>query len=468
MARRRRPDKLTYGLLAALALVAIITAILTFIVVRNLVNSWTMTELPGAPEAGAGISESPLEQLESGGPVTDNPLQEAGPTPQPWDGASRVNVLVVGLDYRDWEAGETPRTDTMILLTIDPLSKTAGMLSVPRDMWVNIPGFNYAKINTAYYLGEIYKMPGGGPALAMKTVEEFLGVPIQYYAQIDFYAFAKFIDTIGGLDLLVKEEIWVDPLGPGNTVKLEPGMQNIDGATILGFVRNRHTEGGDFDRSQRQQQVIMAIREQILTFNMLPMLIAKAPALYEELRQGIRTNLSLPQAIQLGVLATQIEERNIRRGVIGPPDMVIFGTSPDGLSIDIPVYDKIRLLRDEIFTAGGPVSPAAINSDPNVLMRDEQARVSVQNGTSVAGLATKTSEYFRSLGMNVIEETNAEQVYGASTIIIVNGKPNTVSQLAQLLNVSTGNILNRYDPDAPTDIIVIIGNDWANNNPMPQ
>ena len=74
----------------------------------------------------------------------------------------------------------------MILLTIDPLTKTAGMLSIPRDMWVNIPGFGYSRINTAYSLGEGSKLPGGGPELARKTVEQFIGVPIQYYAQIDF------------------------------------------------------------------------------------------------------------------------------------------------------------------------------------------------------------------------------------------------------------------------------------------
>src|SRR5690606_1108907 len=126
----------------------------------------------------------------SGTPAAE-PLQvAAGPSAQPWDGASRVTALVMGLEFRDWEAGEVPRTDTMMLVTLDPLSNTAGMLSIPRDMWVSIPGFDNAKINTAYYLGEIYKLPGGGPGLAMKTVEEFLGVPIDYYAQIDFYAFA--------------------------------------------------------------------------------------------------------------------------------------------------------------------------------------------------------------------------------------------------------------------------------------
>ena len=123
----------------------------------------------------------------------------------------------------------------MMLLTLDPISKTAGMLSVPRDMWVNIPKVNtYGKINQAYYFGELYKLPGGGPGLAVDTVRSFLGVPINYYAQIDFQAFEKFIDQIGGIDVTVDKELKVDPLGrnpdgSSNTIYLKPGKNHLDG-----------------------------------------------------------------------------------------------------------------------------------------------------------------------------------------------------------------------------------------------
>ncbi len=145
------------------------------------------------------------------------------------------------------------------------------------------------------------------------------------------------------------------------------------------------------------------------------------------------------------------------------------GTSPDGLSIAIPIFDKIRLLRDDIFTAGGSTSPVAakLETDPNVLVQQEQARISVQNGTLTEGLATRTSEYLRSQGMNVVEETNADNQYEATTLIILNGKPYTIKRLAEMMNVQNGNILNSYNPDASSDIIVIVGNDWAASNPMP-
>jgi len=454
------------GLVIVFIVLALATAVLAFIIVRNIVNSWTMTELPGVPQA-SGNKDNPLEVTLEGTEFVA-PLQEAGgPTAEPWDGASRVTVLIMGLDFRDWEAGETPRTDTMILFTMDPIAKTAGMLSVPRDMWVSIPGFDHGKINTAYYLGEIYNLPGGGPGLAVETVEQVIGVPINYYAQVDFYAFVRFIDELGGLDMHIREPITVDPIGPANTITLQPGVQVLDGATTLAYARARYTDGGDFDRSKRQQEVILALRDDIVNFNMLPTLIKKAPALYNELSAGIRTNLNLQEAIQLALFASQIDPNDIHQGIIGT-DEVVFGTSPDGLSIVIPIYDKIRLVRDEIFSTGGPVSPAAVSGDPAQLRQEEQAKVVIQNGTSASGLATQTAEYLRSQGINIVEETNADRLYSTSTIIIYNGKPYTTQYIADLMGITTANIYNRYTPDAYADIAIILGDDWQYNNPLQQ
>ena len=173
---------------------AVIIAVFAYRFVRDLVGSWSLTDLPGIQIDAPTPTPSSPDQTQAVVVPVDGPAPGV-PTPEPWDGASRVTVLIMGLDYRDWEANEgAPRTDTMILLTIDPLTKTGGMLSIPRDLWVNIPGFGNARINTAYSTGEGNKLPGGGPGLAMKTVEGLLGVPIDYYAQIDFSAFVKFID----------------------------------------------------------------------------------------------------------------------------------------------------------------------------------------------------------------------------------------------------------------------------------
>jgi anionic cell wall polymer biosynthesis LytR-Cps2A-Psr (LCP) family protein len=187
-------DRTSRIILGAMVILALVGAFFGYRFVRQAVASNETFSLPGDPVLVSN-EDSDGNDTESTPKPTDIPAAML-PTPEPWDGVSRVNLLLMGLDYRDWEAGETPRTDTMMVLTLDPLNKTAGMVSIPRDLWVAIPGFDYGKINTAYYLGELYNLPGGGPGLAVRTVEELLGVPIQYYAQIDFQAFVDFIDNI--------------------------------------------------------------------------------------------------------------------------------------------------------------------------------------------------------------------------------------------------------------------------------
>lgn len=456
---------LVYALVGAFVLAALLTAYLTFIAVRDFVTSWEMTALPGVP-----IDSSDATPDASRGILTNEntPMQGAeGPEPQPWDGASRVTVLVMGLDYRDWQAGEgPPRTDTMILLTLDPLARTAGMLSVPRDLWVSIPGFKYGKINTAYQLGEAYQLPGGGAALAMKTVSEFIGVPIDFYAQVDFGTFIKFIDEIGGVKLDVPEPITVDLLGDNTFKKLKPGVQVLTGEIALAYARARKTEGGDFDRSQRQQQVIMAIRDRLIEFDMLPMLISKAPTLYQELSSGIHTNLTLDQAIRLAWTAQQIPKENIKSGIIGTAH-VNFVKTPDGLDALKPLTDQIRLLRDEIFTNTGPVSPVAANMPIADLMKIEGARISVLNGSATTGLAAKTGDFLKGQGMNVTNIGNAESLYNNTTIIDYTGKPYTIKFLVETMGINGNYIYSRYDPTQQTDIAVILGVDWGTTNPMP-
>lgn len=465
---RKKFDRLTIGLLVAFLVISVATAILAFVLVRNVIAGWALTG--GIPGLNIKLNNNTPGQVLPEGTMPSGPLQaESGPTPQPWDGKSRINVLVMGLDYRDWEnaPNEPSRTDSMWLLTIDPVTKTAGMLSIPRDTWVFVPGFDYYKINTAYFLGEANHMPGGGPGLAIKTVEDFLGVPINYYAQIDFNAFVDFIDLIDGIIVNVPEEIKVDPVGPGNTVILQPGEQRLYGAVALGYARNRYTEGNDFDRSKRQAQVIMGIRNRVLKPRILPLLIAQAPKLYEKLSAGIHTNMTLQQAIQLAWLAQQIGPEKITTAHIGPNE-VINGTSPDGLSIEIPIPDKIMLLRDQVFTSSGPLGPAGTaGPDDQSIAKAENARLAVENGTSTEGLAGKTSEYLTGQGMNVVETTNADQIYGETTIIDYGGKPYTVKYLTQLMNINPNRILNRYDPSSQLDVVVILGNDWAAKNPMP-
>lgn len=462
----KRVNLLLIALIAAFVIAALLTAYLTFVVTRDLVTSWQITNLPGVSVTG----RTPTPDLS--GIITDSnaPLQMVGPTPEPWDGASRVNLLVMGLDYRDWAAGEgAPRTDTMILFTIDPLSRTAGILNIPRDLWVAIPGFGYGKINTAYQLGEAYKLPGGGPELAMKTVEGLIGVPIDFYAQIDFGAFIKFIDEIGGVKLNILEPIRVDLLGD-NTVKntfkkLKPGVQVLNGEIALAYARARNTEGGDFDRARRQQEVVMAIRNQMLRFDNLPRMIANAPVLFRELSSGVRTNLSLDQAIRLAWFAKDIPEEAIKHAIIGPEQVNFFKT-PDGLDALKPMPDKIREVRDQIFADTRLESPLA-NLPAAEQMKAEGARVRVLNGSSLPGLASQTMEVLQQQGVNVVETGNADTFYNYTALFDYSGKPYTLKFLVELMGINPNYLYNRYDPTQSVDVVVIVGNDWVNKIPAP-
>src|SRR4030065_2065892 len=312
-----RMNPVLWGLLVVFLITLAATVYLTYTVVHDATASRLDITTPDA----LSLNESPDFQSDVN---INSPLQaENGPAPIPWDGANRVTMLVMGLDYRGWEGEGPSRTDTMMLLTMDPASRTAGILSIPRDLWVNIPGFDYGKLNTAYYLGELYNLPGGGPGLAVQTVEDLLGVDINYYAQVDFSAFENFIDEIGGVEVDVPYELSVDPIGPHNTVTLPPGVQKLDGATSQAYARNRETFGADFDRADRQQQVVMAMFDQIISLGNLPRLIANSPRIYNNLRSDVHTNLNLKETISLAWTVAQIPRENIKRGLIGPNEVTI-------------------------------------------------------------------------------------------------------------------------------------------------
>jgi LCP family protein required for cell wall assembly len=462
-APRKKMGPVLWGLLFIFLIMLSATVYLTYTVVRN-VTAGSLGQSDGSPlslmdNPFGGSSDTNLE----------SPLQEeGGPAPLPWDGANRVTVLLMGLDYRDWEGGGPSRTDTMMLLTMDPVSRTAGVLSIPRDLWVNIPGFDYGKINTAYYLGEMYDQPGGGPGMAIKTVEELLGVDINYYAQVDFSAFERFIDEIGGVDVEVPYELAVDPIGPGNTVTLQPGTQHLDGPTALAYARNRDTYGADFDRADRQQQVVFGIRDQVLSLGSLPKLIANAPTIYNNLRNGIHTNLSLKDTISLAWTASQVPRENIKKGLIGPNE-VTMSMSPDGMDILLPDMDAVRAVRDEVFATTGGIAPIATVyiSNPEELRQAEAATVSVLNATITPGLASETTNYLIDQGINVAETGNAEEKSDTTVIIDYTGKPYTVQYLVELLNIQPNSIYSRYDPNSQVDIAILLGSDWAENNTMP-
>jgi LCP family protein required for cell wall assembly len=460
-------DWFTRIFLLVLILLAVVGTVFASRYVRKVVAQTTAFTLPGDPvaENPDGDNESVDSESEPQGQRTRQPRADL-PDPDPWDGTSRVNMLMMGLDLRDIETGDSaPRSDTMILLSMDPLNNTATAIAIPRDLWVSIPGFiDYYKINTAYRFGELYNLPGGGPALASQTVEQVLGVPIDFYVQLDFQAFVDFIDHIHGLRFTFTEPYKLDPRGPGNTEFIEPGNYVLDGELVLAYARDRKSEGDDFDRSGRQMEVILKIRDRILELNQLPQLVANAPAIYADLSTGIQTNMGLDQMIQFAWKAREIPVENINLVVIGPQH-VTFEKSPDGLDILRPIPDKIRLLRDEVLGSGGVIGPVSPGDLPE-LVALENARISVLNGTYQPDLGTRTGAWLREQGFNVVEEGNA-QYTTYSSVTIQGATPYSLRFLTESFGMTAGRITHTFTPGATLDIILILGDDWAANNPMP-
>jgi len=463
----------------------LILGIALFLFTRGFVTCYSLTSLPGvAPSSCTGTKTTVIINPQ-GTPVV---VTAAAPTvsapqialPQPWDGASRVNILVMGLDYRDVTdaanfANQGPaRSDTMWLLTIDPITMTAGGISIPRDLWVDIPGgFGYNKINTAYFFGELYKLPGGGPALAMKTVSEFIGVPIQYYAVIQFSTFISAIDRIGGVEVCLPTAIDVGRYDQNGIDHLPAGCQTLNGIDTLGLVRNRYTANGDVDRSNRQKLVLQALLDKIKSPKNWALLVSQAPGLYQDLSKGLYTNLNLTDAIRLAALSRELSS---------PPDLQVIDytmmtdtKAPDGTDILRPFTDKVRVLRDEVF-GGGALSPAA-TGDLTAKVNAEAARVVVINGTGTSGLAAATQSYLNSQGMNVIAAGNTTDYpdkyltpFPNRTILILHaGKPYAAQYLIGLMKFnSASQVIVDFNPAAPEDILVGLGYDWASSNPMPK
>jgi len=439
------PQKLfTAGLIVAFLVVAGAAAFFVFDQVRQFIASSEM--LPDFTIE----SEEPQE-------ITYDPAQ---PLPR-WESTDRVNILAMGIDQRESEQGPW-RTDTMLVLTLDPVTISGGMLSIPRDLWVPIPGFNEGRINTAHYQGELYDYPGGGPALAAETVQYNLGVPIHHYVRINFSAFERMIDLVGGVDIYVEEEV-SDAAYPDESYGYDPlyipaGHQHFDGEMALKYARTRHSGGGDFDRAKRQQQVLLAVFDQITRFDMLPQLASQAPAIWQELEESVVTDLTLDEIIALARLAADVDQEKIRYGVIDE-NYTEFWTTPDGQQVLIPVRDGMRELRDYIFTSEIVAPP---QESPENLLAAEAATIEILNGTTRPGLAGTTSEYLTQQGLQVTHFDNADlSDYATSLVIEYTGKPYTAEFIAQLLNLPETAVIHGTDSSTSEyDVSVILGADY--------
>lgn len=371
-----------------------------------------------------------------------------------WDKKERVNMLLLGVDGRD--DGEIARSDTMMLVTVDPATKQVGMMSIPRDLLVTIPGLGNEKINAAYPFGDQSSITGAG--LARATVEYNFKIPIHYVAEVDFQGFQKIVDTLGGVTIDVAAPIKDDEYPAENfnykRIYFHTGLQHLDGKRALEYVRTRHDDN-DFARGQRQQQVLVALRQQGVSLN----LITKAPEILEELGDSIRTDMPPRDALALAKLATQLERDSIKS--YGLLDATTVQWSPGEPYYLIPDWDRVRSILAEMMPEG-PGGTAQVDGAGQVA--DLGATVVVQNATRVNRLAASAAERLAGAGFTSVraEQSPNTGAYPASQVIDYSGNRVTARAIAEILGlpesaISAGDPATAYG----NDIVVILGDDAA-------
>jgi len=287
------------------------------------------------------------------------PTDEVAALLPDWDKKEKVNILLLGIDPRPDDT-DPPRSDTIIVVHVDPANETVATMSIPRDLLVEIPGFGEDKINAAYPLGEANSdsIPGGGPALVAETIEANFGIPIHYFATVDFDGFRKIVDTIGGVVLDVPAPVKDDQYPTEDygltRVYFPTGLQKMDGEQALEYARTRHSDN-DIARGDRQQQVLQAIREQAISLN----LISNASELISEVGDSVRTDLNFNQMLALANLGRKIGQDNIQ--TINLWDMGLI-TEHDPESEDDPFYfqadwDGVRQIMADRFAVEPPATP---------------------------------------------------------------------------------------------------------------
>jgi LCP family protein required for cell wall assembly len=356
-----------------------------------------------------------------------------------------INIVLLGSDKRP--QGGTWRTDSMIIVSVDTQANVVRLLSLPRDLWVYIPGHGNNRINTADLWGEL-DQKGTGPEWVKRTIHYNLGIPIHYYVRVDFQGFMKIVDTVGGID--------VDVDCPLPDINLSAGIHHMNGQQALRYSRSRKSTS-DFDRGRRQRKVLMALWEQGLTLDIIP----KVPELWRTMADTFQTDLPLDQVITLAYVGVHLEPQRIISKAIGRSHVQSWLT-PEGAAVLLPREDKIRAMLENLYT---PVDVARLDALGKV-------RIRVLDGSPRNEVDKLAASTLRWEGFKVVGTGEADrQDYAQTSILIYTGDRAAAEGVAQALNVSPAGIQDftglkeQPDPAKPVDIQIILGRDY---NPCQQ
>jgi LCP family protein required for cell wall assembly len=374
-------------------------------------------------------------------------------------GYDLVNILLMGTD-QEITNDNFDRTDTMIILSINRTTNTVAMLSLPRDLYVFVPGWTMARLNLAYTRGEQVGWTDGGFGLMRQTIFYNLGINVHYYALVNLTGFKQIIDTLNGVDVAVDCAIQDFPLvgaPPPSQAKLTPGTEGmytlpvgfyrLDGSGALWYSRSRHNSS-DFDRGRRQQQVIRAVWRAARDSGQL----AKLPEVWNQATQVVKTNLGFQDMVGLLPIALNLDPNRIEHYTFARLYHTTPWTPPDGSNVQLPNYEPVRELMENFY------QPPTENQ---III--EGAQIKVYNGTANTNWDRVAAERLAWDGFKAESAGEADKTDYKDTILIDytgRRKGSSIGKIAKVLNVKPENIRNEPDPNRQADFEVILGSSY--------
>jgi polyisoprenyl-teichoic acid--peptidoglycan teichoic acid transferase len=390
--------------------------------------------------------------------------QNVAPSLLKGEGDGRINILLLGKGGEGHDGADL--TDTILLMSVDPVNKKASLISVPRDLWVKVPGDGYAKINSVYATAKsraLYGNPkdkkaaeNAGIKASRQVVGDVLGVNIHYYSMVDFQAFKQAVDAVGGVDINVPEDL-VDPTmaweNKWSSVLAKKGRQHMDGYKALLYVRSRHGSArGDFDRAERQRLLLSALAQKILNAGTYTNPV-KVSQLLDAFGDHVSTDMSIGDAIRLVKIMKGMPAGGIESiGLSDPPNNFLKTGMVGSASVVVPVagidqYDAIReFLKTKL--VDGYISK-------------EAAKIAVLNGAGIEGLATEKADILKSYGYNVITVASAPTAEYQKTVIVdltKGKKPYTKNYLEKRFGVkATTKLPDSAIKPGEANFVIIVG-----------
>lgn len=386
------------------------------------------------------------------------------------EGDGRVNILLLGKGGPGHTAPDL--TDTLLLASIDPIAKETALVSVPRDLWVKQPTGGQSKINAVYVTAknkvlnsytlkqQTDAIKEQAQAAGIKAIEEtitsVLGIPIHYYVMVDFEAFRQSIDAVGGIDINVKKQLY-DPSvaweNNNNPLIAAVGMQHFDGKKALLYSRSRHGSArGDFDRTERQREVITALKSRVLSVGTFANPV-KLNQLIDAFGNHVSTDFSLNEIMRVYDIAKGVDNAKIQSiGLADPPNDYVTTDNVNGQSV---VRPRAGLF---VYTA---IQSYIRNQLRDSFLKSENASIMILNGTTTTGLATLKSTELKSYGYNVTQVGDAPTKAYDKTILVdlTKGvKKYTKSYLEKRLNAtSTTSLPDSTIQTGTADFVIILG-----------